>query len=68
MGTGIFYLRFSNIAGSKGPFYTFSNLSRIFLKSVSMANSVIETGASYEVGPGVTVASDIGFYEDDLME
>ena len=34
--------------------------------SESLANSVINIAASYEAGPGVTVAADIGFYEDDV--
>ena len=62
-GVGIAYLQ----AESDAPTYTLNDAGMpVQGMSDSLANSVIEIGASYEAGPGVTVAADIGFYEDDL--
>ena len=63
-GVGIAYLQ----AESDAPTYSLAADATAPVQgmSMSLANSVIEIGASYEAGPGVTVAADIGFYEDDL--
>ena len=62
-GVGIAYLQ----AESDAPTYSLNDAGMpVQGTSNSLANSVIEIGASYEAGPGVTVAADIGFYEDDL--
>ena len=62
-GVGVAYLQ----AEVEGSTYSAEAGDTVATRSsFTLENSVIEIGASYEAGPGVTVAADIGFYEDDV--